>query len=187
MEHYAPEHIVGINVSDVQLARARQNAPGCRLVNMDATNLSFPDGSFQAVLCVEAAFHFYTREQFLNEAWRVLAPGGWLVLSDILFPRFLRPVARLAHVAPANYLRDPASYGALMRRAGFEEVTVKDATAECWHSFRDHLRRWPAEESAVRGYPPLKALSIKAGFFVARSYLDLSTRTYVLAACQKPV
>src|SRR5262249_46332966 len=69
---YAPDMITAINVSEAQLAQARVRAPGCKFLRMDATGLDFPDGTFDAVICVEAAFHFDTRDAFFREALRVL-------------------------------------------------------------------------------------------------------------------
>ncbi|TIT84310.1 MAG: class I SAM-dependent methyltransferase, partial [Mesorhizobium sp.] len=85
---YPPEAVTAINISAAQVATARQNAPGATVLQMDAAKLAFPDASFDAVICVEAAFHFDTRAAFLAEALRVLKPGGALVLSDILFRGF---------------------------------------------------------------------------------------------------
>src|SRR5579859_6154337 len=82
--HIEPTQITGINISTRQLKRARINAPGCNFLVMDATRLQFPDAFFDNILCVEAAFHFDTRAAFLEEALRVLKPGGRLVHSDIL-------------------------------------------------------------------------------------------------------
>ena len=84
---YKPSHITAINLFPEQLAAAKLKAPGCTFRKMDATDLEFADNSFDAVICVEAAHHFRTREKFLQEAFRVLKPGRTLVLSDILLPR----------------------------------------------------------------------------------------------------
>ncbi|MDO0917336.1 methyltransferase domain-containing protein [Streptomyces sp. DT2A-34] len=59
-----------------------------RFLQADATDLrahsSFGDAEFDKVHCLEAAFHFGPegRRAFLEEAYRLLKPGGRLVLVD---------------------------------------------------------------------------------------------------------
>ncbi len=132
---YEPQEVTGINISAKQLESCRRNAPGCRFLNMSATDLKFADASFDNVLCVEAAFHFDTRERFLREAYRVLKPGGHLALSDILLRSRLAAV--LAESIPeANFVPDVAEYRALYERCGFKDVRLIEARPQCWEACR---------------------------------------------------
>jgi MPBQ/MSBQ methyltransferase len=70
--------VVGINISDKQLEICSDLAPDLEFLNMSAVKMTFDDGTFDNIFCVEAAFHFNTRRDFLNEARRVLKPGGGL-------------------------------------------------------------------------------------------------------------
>jgi SAM-dependent methyltransferase len=81
--------LVGLNIDERQLARARQlvrprSGNTARFVQGDACALPFEDASFDVVLAVECIFHFPSRRAFFNEARRVLRAGGTLALSDFV-------------------------------------------------------------------------------------------------------
>ncbi len=71
------------NVQVAQVLFANTN--GLKFLVDDAMNLRFPDQSFDKVLCLEAAFHFPDRGQFIREAYRVLRDGGRFVIVDFMW------------------------------------------------------------------------------------------------------
>jgi ubiquinone/menaquinone biosynthesis C-methylase UbiE len=183
---YPPENVTAINISEAQVARARQNAPGATVLRMDAAKLHLPDSSFDAVLCVEAAFHFDTRDAFLREAFRVLKPGGALVLSDILFHGFTAPIAGSLGVPKANLVADIETYSARLRSAGFEQVSVENATDACLGGFRRSLVAWPAAE---RRAGRLKAKDAVGAAIVCRAisgWFGATMKAYLLVSAKKP-
>ena len=126
-------------------------------------------------MCLEAAFHFNTRERFLAEAWRVLRPGGFLALSDLL-------MAPGALLAPAeNYLPDGAAYADLLERCGFHDVVVVDVTRETWRAFRRSFTQFVLA-SASRYASPLGVRDLLA----ANVALSYSIRKGLLVTGRKP-
>ena len=90
-ERHTDTMLVGLNIDRRQLEICRDIAPppsgSLALVEGDACALPFAARSFDQILCVEAMFHFRSRQIFLGEAARLLRSGGLLALSDILLRR----------------------------------------------------------------------------------------------------
>lgn len=179
--HYPSAGVVGINISDKQLATCRQRAQGCLFLNMDATRLKFPDQSFDNVLCVEAAFHFDTREKFLHEAYRVLKPGGCLALSDILV-RSRQIASIMKHVPIANFLASVDDYRAVMEHVGFTNVRIVEALEPCWGGFRDHSFRFIRSKVLARQIPSYVLVKTSKG----QRWRNYAFSNYLLVSARKP-
>ncbi len=76
--------VTGVDISDVQVDRARQLVPGARFVRADMTEVMFSEESFGAVICLYALIHVPLEEQrpLLARVYRWLVPGGlFLVIT----------------------------------------------------------------------------------------------------------
>jgi MPBQ/MSBQ methyltransferase len=77
--------VTGITISPGQVQRATELTPdgvSAKFQRDDAMNLSFADGSFDVVWCIEAGPHMPDKAGFAKELMRVLKPGGVLVVAD---------------------------------------------------------------------------------------------------------
>jgi 2-polyprenyl-3-methyl-5-hydroxy-6-metoxy-1,4-benzoquinol methylase len=75
--------VTGVDISDVQIERARTLVPGARFLRGDMTEVSFPRESFQGVVCLYALIHVPLDEQpgLLRKVHRWLAPGGLFLVT----------------------------------------------------------------------------------------------------------
>jgi ubiquinone/menaquinone biosynthesis C-methylase UbiE len=180
-KRFGPGAVVGVNISARQLRTSRRNAPRAAFVLMDAAALGFADASFDAVVCVEAAFHFSTREDFLREALRVLKPGGILVLSDILMN--LEAERRRDLRSASNYVESPAVYRERLLALGFTDAQVIDATEPCWRRYYWHGVRHFHDRYLKR---EIDLLSLKT--FLEAGYRRVyDIESYILAAARRPM
>ncbi len=134
--------VTGINISANQIAACRNAVPDCIFLPMDAAQLEFKAGCYDSILSVEAAFHFNTREKFLNHAFRVLKSGGRLSMADIIYAD--GPMAQHLTVWPVmeeNSLTDIEEYEWMLERCGFGDVRITDITTNTWHSWCTNIAR----------------------------------------------
>lgn len=79
----AGHHVTGVDISDVQIERARRLVPDATFIRADATQLRFPSGSFDAVVCLYSLIHMPLDHQahVLRRIAQWLRPDGWLLAT----------------------------------------------------------------------------------------------------------
>ncbi len=182
--------LVGLNIDERQLVRARQSVtarPGntVRFVQGDACALPFEGGAFDVVLAVECIFHFPSRRTFFSEARRVLRSGGTLALSDFVVDG--DKIDEMAEWTEANATNDfygvksaalcTGTYARVARAAGFTVLSDDDITANTMPTYVA-LKGMFGEVKMVEGVNAtayLEELS-RRGFFQYR-ILSFETKT----------
>ena len=82
-------HVVGIDISDVGISQAREEAKKRGLADktefyvMDAESTTFPDNTFD-VICVSGVLHHLDRTKAFKEMARILKPTGAAIAAEPL-------------------------------------------------------------------------------------------------------
>jgi ubiquinone/menaquinone biosynthesis C-methylase UbiE len=134
--------VAGLDVNPGMLAVARSSAPPGIPIDWyesSAEAMPLPDESFDVVLCQMGLQFVPDKHAALREVWRVLAPGGRLILNvpgptPRLFAILGEAIAR--HIGPeaAGFvdhvfsLHDEAEIQTLISGAGFRDVSLQSDT-----------------------------------------------------------
>lgn len=124
--------VVAVDLSAAQLALARRNAPGARLVRADMVDLAFAPGSFDAVVAFWTLIHVPrdVHASLLERIHAWLRPGGLFAgtLGRGDNPADLVPDF---HGAPMYWSHfDAETNRALLRAAGFDLVQADEIQDE---------------------------------------------------------
>ena len=100
---------------------------GCDVIQSDknrvdvicpATDLKFPDIHFDSVLCTQVLEHVFEHDKMLNEIYRVLKPGGHIILTV--------PFAWELHEEPYDFFRyTKHALKELFEKTGFKIDYIK--------------------------------------------------------------
>jgi SAM-dependent methyltransferase len=99
----APERLHGLELDPGRVAAARVRAPGSTVVEGDLRALPYADGRFAGVFLLTVLSSTEDPRSAAAEAWRVLAPGGVLVVWE---PRVPNPLNRRTRVVDRTLLRE---------------------------------------------------------------------------------
>lgn len=87
---FSPKKSLGMDLNPLAIKFCNRNYPleGLTFIQGDAQNLhAIPDESLDVVFNVESSHRYPRMDLFLSEVWRVLKPGGTLLLTDFRFEK----------------------------------------------------------------------------------------------------
>jgi SAM-dependent methyltransferase len=131
--------VVGLDFSPSMVAEARRRFPHLEFQEGDAEALEFEDGSFDAVVMNFGLLHLARPEAAIDQAYRVLAPGGRYAFTvwghpekAVGFGVVLRAMETLGKTAvglpdgpPFFRFSDPGECRRSLARAGFHNEDVQ--------------------------------------------------------------
>jgi len=160
-------HVIGIDLAEDMVKYTadeirRREVQNAEVRQMDAEQLDFPNGSFDAVTCGYALFFLPNLDRALAEYRRVLKPGGLIAVSTWaeddqrwkwygeLLDKY-RPPNAPKPPAGMNRFGNPAGMEAIMREGQFENIRVIREEAE--FSYADEEDWWNTQWSHGARYP----------------------------------
>ncbi|MEK9657242.1 MAG: class I SAM-dependent methyltransferase [bacterium] len=150
---YQPDHIYGINLCESQVKEAQKRVKNAGLEKKiqlqlgNACKIDLASESVTKVFALECAMHFMPREAFLKEAYRVLKPGGQVVLADICGlsgsltwqQRLIYQLALAFWQLPKDNMYPLATYKEKLKEAGFQMASVESIKDKVYRPCFDYL------------------------------------------------
>jgi tocopherol O-methyltransferase len=144
--------VVGITLSPVQANRAEERAATAGLSNRaifkvaNALAIPYPDDTFDLVWTLESGEHMPDKDKFLQECYRVLKPGGRMILATwchrstegragALTPDETKHLQKIYDVYCLPYVISLPDYEEIVTKCGFQGMRSADwsvAVAPFW-------------------------------------------------------
>jgi ubiquinone/menaquinone biosynthesis C-methylase UbiE len=170
--------VVGIDVHEQAVAAAnavaaeRDLAKPCDFRVVDATHpLPFPDGSFDAITCIDAINHLPDRERVIGDWARLLKPNGRLLFTDPIVVTGPLTNAEIAIRSSAGfYLLVPQGYDEqILAQCGLRLVAAENLTGNVADIARRRRQAREMREQALREVEGPEAYEAQQQFLAVAS------------------
>lgn len=122
-----PALLIGLDVSQNMLVKARSKLPDIRLIRSKAEYLSFSDHTFDAIYCIQVLHHISDKNQITSEIFRTLKRGGKFVLQTCSHEQLLTFCFYhyFTHAREIDLKRFPSinDIHDILASAGFKEIS----------------------------------------------------------------
>jgi len=140
-ERFHPSHIHALDPEPDFSARcdAMRRATGVPVMlhHAHAERIPLPDGSVDLVLCHQTLHHIVDQRTALAEVFRVLKPGGYLLLAESTRAYIHSWVIRLLFRHPMHVQRSAPEFLTMLGDAGFDVRPEHISTPYLWWSRKD--------------------------------------------------
>lgn len=174
---FQPASTLGIDLSPIHVKIASDEAAklGLQRIEFRADNAqrlsTAADASVDIVICTESAHHYPDKNAFLTQVRRVMRPGSWILIADLLC-RPGKPPNWLNHRLYLYYW-SREEYRMAFARLGFQLEHDEDLTPLVLRSFRNADRWFPSTTHSGLSYRLAKAF----GRFLIRLYVKQLTHS----------
>lgn len=140
-ERFSPDTIIGLDIDPESLERAADKVTDCasdvQLRLGDATSIDLPDASVDMVLCHQTLHHVVDHEAAVREFYRVLKPGGVLLMAESC-RKFIHSLpVWLLFRHPNHVQKSDSEYVQLLNDCGFDTHPDRISTPYYWWSRAD--------------------------------------------------
>ncbi len=155
--------VIGVDISSGMLKQAQskidaEGLPNVELIETDADNLSFPDNSFDAILCSSAIVYLTDIPAALRSWYRFLKPEGIVAFScfaetsmtiSVLYRAKLQAYGVIVP-NPNEILGTPEKCLEMLQKAGFKDIEIQ--TEQFGFYLSEAQRAWQGNSNSACGY-----------------------------------
>lgn len=186
--------VQGVEFKD-SAARACRETKGLDVVGGTLEDARFPPDHFDVVTLFHVLEHLRNPSRTLKEIWRILRPGGTLLLE---VPNRASRISKLMgpywagwHLPRHFHHFTPPILGSLLGRAGFVGTEVRDVIADVYYgsSFAQCVGDWiapdrPVPRAVLLLRPFVKLIVLPIGYLLTT--IGILDTGVMLVAAQKP-